>query len=261
MSSRACLSGVHAVCFSYEGLSRVADSARVTPTASMSYIRPELFAFFVDLKANNNREWFQANKRRYEVHVKEPLLGLIAAFTEPLARISTRFTAIPKMGGSLFRIYRDIRFSKDKRPYKTAAGVHFRHEAGKSAHAPGFYLHLEPGEVFAGVGIWGPDSKTLTKIRQAIVDDPDRWEAITQDPAFADHYDLSHPSESLKRAPRGFDPDHPLVEDLKRKHFVGTVRFTEDEASADDFLEQLAQTYQRGAAYMEFLTTAIGLDW
>lgn len=122
-------------------------------------------------------------------------------------------------------------------------------------------MHLAPAEVFAAVGIWGPDTKTLTKIRQAIVDDPERWEAIKNERPFSNTYDLSHHGEVLKRAPRGFDPGHRLVEDLKRKHFVGTVQFTEEEACASGFVKTLAQTYRQGASYMEFLTMSIGLAW
>lgn len=119
------------------------------------YISPKLFRFFRDLKKNNDREWFEDNKQRYEDDVRGPLLAFIDDFAEPLYRISPHFRAdARKVGGSLFRIFRDVRFSKDKTPYKTHAGVHFRHENAKDAHAPGLYLHLEPGEVFMGAGIW-----------------------------------------------------------------------------------------------------------
>ena len=117
----------------------------------------ELFDFLIRLKVNNDREWFQANKARYEEQVKAPLQAFIGGFDERLARLSAHFVADPRpVGGSLFRIYRDVRFSKDKSPYKTAAGIHFRHERGKDAHAPGYYLHLEPSECFAACGLWMP---------------------------------------------------------------------------------------------------------
>ena len=182
---------------------------------------PELFAFFRELKINNNREWFAQNRHRYEQHVKTPLLQFIREFGSLLHDISPHYTAIPKVGGSLFRIYRDIRFSKDKRPYKTAAGIHFRHEAGKNAHAPGFYLHLGPGDVFAAIGIWGPSSAALRSIRQFIVDNPDDWIDVTQNPVFTATYNDSMHTDSLKRGPKGFDPNHPLIEYLKRKPFRG----------------------------------------
>ena len=118
-----------------------------------TYITPELFAFFRELKQNNNRDWFQANKQRYEKQVREPLLDFIVDFGVRLPEISRHYVAdARKSGGSLFRIYRDVRFSKDKTPYKTGAGVQFRHEAAKDVHAPGFYLHIEPGACFIGAG-------------------------------------------------------------------------------------------------------------
>ena len=124
------------------------------------YFGPELFAFLRALDKNNNREWFQANKKRFERDVRDPMLRFIADFGSQLDKISTRFVADPRPnGGSLFRIYRDVRFSKDKRPYKTNVGAHFRHQAGKDAHAPGFYFHMEPGEVFGGSGIYGTPTR------------------------------------------------------------------------------------------------------
>ena len=227
----------------------------------MSPIQPALFDFFTDLRNNNNRDWFLANKWRYEACVKDPLLTLITDFAAPLADISAHFNAIPKVGGSLFRIYRDIRFSKDKRPYKTAAGVHFRHKAGKNAHAPGFYLHLGPGECFAAVGLWGPDTRTLNQIRQTIVNDSSEWERVTTDPDFSAIYTRDLHADSLKRAPRGFDPDHRFVDDLKRRHFVASSVLTESDICKSDFLEELARRYQIAAGFMEFLTTSVGLPW
>src|SRR4051794_11111881 len=157
---------------------------RVTETASFD---PELFDFLRDLAKHNDRAWFNANKARYEGHVLEPALAFIEDFGYRLESISPHFRAdTRKTGGSLFRIYRDTRFAKDKTPYKTNTGMHFRHKAAKDAHAPGFYLHLAPGQVFGGGGIWHPDTKTATKIRQAIVDDPERWRAATREPPFTD---------------------------------------------------------------------------
>ena len=222
---------------------------------------PDLYGFLEDLERNNNREWFQENKHRYEASVKAPLLQLIRDFAAPLALISPRYAAIPKVGGSLFRIYRDVRFSKDKRPYKTSAGVHFRHEAGKSAHAPGFYLHMAPREVFVAMGLWGPDTKTLSKIRQAIVDDPKEWKRVIVDPAFRDAFDRDAHTDPLKRPPRGFDPQHPFVEDLKRRHFVAAQQLSPEETLRPAFLDFLAQRFSLGASYMRFLTTAVGLAW
>src|SRR5262245_48947572 len=136
---------------------------------------PGLFSFLEDLGANNNREWFTANKQRYEEQLLEPALAFIGAFGQRLEKISPHFSADARpSGGSLFRIYRDTRFSKDKRPYKTNLGLHFRHERAKDAHAPGYYLHIGPDEVFAGGGIWHPGADVATRIREAIVADSER---------------------------------------------------------------------------------------
>ncbi|MDH3422381.1 MAG: TIGR02453 family protein, partial [Gemmatimonadota bacterium] len=122
----------------------------------------DTYRFLKDLKKNNDRDWFDANKKRYEEHLKDPALRIIAAFAPELKKISPHFMATPR---SLFRIYRDVRFAKDKSPYKTHIGLHFRHDRSKDAHAPGFYLHVEPKQAFIGVGIWHPDGPALRSIR------------------------------------------------------------------------------------------------
>ena len=225
-----------------------------------AYISPELFTFFRELKANNNREWFQAHKRRYEAQVRAPLLRFIADFGLRLAELSPHYLADARpVGGSLFRINRDIRFSKDKSPYKTAAGLQFRHESGKDVHAPGFYLHLEPGSVFAGVGLWQPEAKALAKIREAIVADPARWQQASAAEEFRAVYQLG--GESLQRPPKGYDPEHPLIEDLKRKDFIASVAFSEADVCAPDFIDRYSELCRQAAPFMAFLTTVLGLAW
>jgi len=224
------------------------------------YITLELFTFLKELKDNNDKAWFHENKGRYEKHVREPLIKFISDFAFRLAQISPHYVADPrKVGGSLFRIQRDIRFSNDKSPYKTHAGIQFRHESGKDAHAPGFYLHLEPGNVFAASGLWQPDSATLKKIRDAIVQYPDRWQKIFVNNKFEVIYKLD--GEQLKKAPRGYDPEHPLIEDLKRKDFYVITSFSEPEACLTDYIDRYATVCQIAGPFMEFLTTAIGLPY
>ena len=223
-------------------------------------IKSELFKFLSELKENNNRDWFQSNKDRYENDVKDPLLSFIAAFAERAPEISTNIMVIPRVqGGSLFRIYRDVRFSKDKTPYKTGAGMHFRHKRGKDVHAPGYYLHLEPGEVFAGCGIWKPNTETVNKIRRKIAEHPDMWLAILEDKKFKKTFTLG--GDSLKRPPRGFDPDHPLIEDLKRKDYLASIVLNEKIVGEPDFLDYYVELCKTAAPFMEFLTRAVGLDW
>jgi len=223
-------------------------------------IKSELFIFLSELKENNNREWFQANKDRYENDVKDPLLSFIAAFAERAPEISSSIMVIPRVqGGSLFRIYRDVRFSKDKTPYKTGAGLHFRHKRGKNVHAPGYYLHLEPGEVFAGCGIWKPNTEIVTKIRTKIAAHPDQWLKIIQDKKFKKTFTMG--GDSLKRPPKGFDPEHPLIEDLKRKDYLASIVLNEKIVLEPDFLDYYVELCKTAAPFMEFLTKAVGLDW
>jgi uncharacterized protein (TIGR02453 family) len=220
----------------------------------MDRFSPALFGFLAELEDNNNREWFHANKDRYREEVQEPLLAFIAAFAEPLGGISSHFTADPRpVGGSMFRIYRDVRFSKDKSPYKTHAAAQFRHREGKDVHTPGFYLHLEPGNVFMGSGLWHPAGPTLGAVRTAIADDPKGWKSATEG--------LELGGESLKRGPKGFDPDHPLIEDLKRKDFVCFSNTTQTAACRSGFLDLFAESCRQSAPFVRFLTEAVGLDF
>ena len=222
--------------------------------------KPAFFDFLRELKANNERSWFEANKARYHADVRDPMLDFIAAFAEPLADISPHFVADPRAnGGSLFRIYRDTRFSPDKTPYKTNAGAHFRHAAGKDAHAPGFYLHLEPGACFAACGIWHPGGDALAEIRNAIIEDPASWTRMTQAKAFRDTFTLM--GQSLQRPPRGCDAAHPLIDDLKRKDFVAATVFHEADAIRPDFLQRFAQIARGGAAFVGFLSRAVGVSF
>jgi len=205
-------------------------------------LQTSLFAFLKELKQNNDRDWFKANKRRYETDVKEPCQALIDALEDELDG---------PYEGSLFRIYRDTRFSADKSPYKTHAGVHFRHRAGKDAHAPGYYLHLEPGQVFFGAGVWHPDPPALARIREAILNYPQRWQEARGG--------LNLMGDALKRAPKGIDPNHPLVEDLKRKDFAASQEYNEKEAVQADFPQLFLGFCRRTAPLTSFLTEALKL--
>ena len=220
----------------------------------MTHFQPELFAFLAELKENNSKDCFQENKDRYRNDVQEPLIGFISAFAEPLGTISSNFVADPRPnGGSMFRIYRDVRFSRDKSPYKVHAAAQFRHREGRDVHAPGFYLHLEPGQVFMGSGLWHPDGPTVSAIRSAIVDDPDRWRQVRKG--------LDLGGESLKRGPRGIDPDHPLIEDLKRKDFVCFTNTSQEAACQSGFLDSFVERCRVASPFMRFLTEAVDLEF
>jgi uncharacterized protein (TIGR02453 family) len=216
----------------------------------------EFFKFLKDLARNNDRDWFAANKDRFESTVRDPFLRFISDFAAPLGSISPCFRADPKpTGGSLFRIYRDIRFSKDKSPYKTHMAASFFHGAsGKEIQAPGFYLHLEPGSCFAAAGLWHPDAPTLTKVRTTIVERPKEWQAVRRSK-------LEIEGERLAKPPRGFDPNHQFVEDLKLKDFVNSVMFSEKQVCSSGFLMEYAAACKKTVPLVRFLTTSVGLDW
>lgn len=225
----------------------------------MNHIRKELFRFFRELAKNNDRDWFTRNKPRYERDVKEPLLQFISDFDPHLRRINPHLVADPRpVGGSLFRIYRDVRFSRDKSPYKTHAGIRFPHEETKNVHAPGYYLRLEPGAVFAAAGIWHPDPVTLQKVRDAIVADSRGWRrALSR--TLRGKCTLG--GDSLKKVPRGYDPEHPLAADLKRKDFITHVSFTEAEACSSDFMKRFATSCAAMKPVLGFLSRAVGASW
>ena len=225
-----------------------------------------LLHFLEELSRNNNKRWFDKNKPRYESEVREPALQFIAAMAGkdgkngPLAKISPHFLAVPKkVGGSLMRVHRDIRFSKDKTPYKTNVGIHFRHAAGKDVHAPGFYFHIDTEQVFLGAGIWHPASDALSAIRTAIVEDPKAWKrAITGKP-FREQFELG--GDSLKRPPRGYDAEHPFVEDLKRKDHIAVCNLDHDVLFDPEITKTVTAAFRKAKPYMAFLCEAIGVEF
>ena len=224
--------------------------------AAAARFGPGLFQFLKELEANNNRSWFQENKHRYESDVKEPMLRFIADFGARLRKISRNFDADPRpVGGSMFRIYRDTRFSRDKSPYKTTAAAHFPHKAaGKDVHAPGFYLHLESGSCMGGGGLWHPDAPALAKVRERIVSRTKEWKAVAGG-------GISIMGEALKRPPSGYDAEHPFVEDLKRKDFYIMTKFSDREVCSPSFPELYLDACRDAAPLVRLLTRALGLAW
>lgn len=218
-----------------------------------TFVTPELFRFLGELRRHNDREWFNANKERYLAEVRDPLLAFIGAIGPKLAAISPYLVADARpSGGSLLRVYRDIRFTRDKTPYKTNAALSFWVHGPRDADAPGYYLHLEPRQVFMGAGLWRPGPDALRAVREAIVKDPPGWKRAKRSA-------LSDGEPSLRRPPRGFAPDHPLVEDLKRTSFTIHVEFTERQACSPGFPALFVGACRRATPLMRFLSTAVGL--
>jgi uncharacterized protein (TIGR02453 family) len=222
--------------------------------AAASHFSPELFRFLRELAKNNSRDWFQANRERYETALREPCLRFISDLGVPLRKVSSRLVADPRpSGGSLFRIYRDTRFSRDKSPYKTHAGMYFPVRGGKDVHTPGFYLHLEPSACFAAAGLWHPDAGALAKVREAIVARSAKWKSARAG--------LPLEGDRLRRPPRGYDANHPFIEDLKRKDFISSVRLSEKEVTSPRFLSDFVAKCGKMSALPKFLAAALELPW
>ncbi len=216
--------------------------------------QPELFEFLRQLKRHNNREWFAKNKARYQQVAVEPAMEFISGFAPHLEKLSPHFVADARpTRGSLFRIYRDTRFSSDKIPYKTHIGIHFSHEMDKDVHAPVFYLHLEKDGCFVAAGVWHPDNRALTKIRTAIVAQPEQWKRATRK--------LELEGDCLTRPPKGFCSEHPLIEDLKRKDFVTSVPMSEEQVCAPTFLKEFTAVCRTMTPLVQFTTKALGLKF
>lgn len=219
---------------------------------------PSLLNFLDELAQNNEREWFAENKDRYEQLVREPALDFIVAMGPLLDKIAPQFEAVAKkMGGSLMRVFRDTRFGRDKTPYKTNVGIQFRHTQGKDVHAPGYYLHIEPGRHFIGAGMWRPDAVALAGIRNAIVERSAAWKTA-RDSAIR-HYSLD--GGALKRPPRGYPADHAMIEDIKRTDFIATSDFGDAELFRKDFPARLAKRFEAAEPLMKFLCRAVGVPF
>jgi uncharacterized protein (TIGR02453 family) len=215
----------------------------------------QLFAFLRELEQHNERGWFNANKTRYERDVKEPALAFVEDIGYRLPQVAPHLTADER---SLFRIYRDTRFSKDKTPYKTHVGIYFRHARSADADTAGLYLHLEQGHVFLGAGIWHPGTPALKRIRDALVARPDGWrEAVA---AVEPTWKLAD-GESLKRPPAGYRKDHPLIEDVKRKSFAITSQVTQREVTGSGFLGEVEARAAGARPFMAFLCSALGVEY
>ncbi len=220
-----------------------------------AHFSPRLFEFLEQLRRHNRREWFQKNKPRYEAEARDPALRFITDAGPKLQRISAYLIADPRPnGGSLFRIYRDTRFSADKKPYKTHLGMHFPHaKAPNTVHVPGYYLHLEPENCFLAAGIWRPDTPTLFRIRSAIAARAEQWKKARR------RFELE--GDRLARPPHGFSATHPLIEDLKMKDYLVSVAFTDREVCGPPFLSRFAAQARAMAPLVGFLSEALGLKW
>ncbi len=238
-----------------------------------TYFTAQTFKFQRALGKNNNRAWFAAHKDDYEQHLRQPFLRLIADLQAPLAAISPHFRADPKpVGGSLFRIHRDTRFSSDKTPYKVWAGARLYHERIKIAsteatlqrhsagiEAPSFYIHIYPGDCFLGGGLWHPEPATQRRIRNFIVENPETWKKAVRSAAFKRRYELH--DEKLSRPPRGYPADHELIEDLKRKNFVAMAALDDATVTGPRLLKAVSDGLRGCAPLIDYLCASLDLEF
>lgn len=223
-----------------------------------SHFDPSIFDYLKKLEANNNKDWFNDHKQEYEDLVRTPTLNFITEMQSWIKLISPHYEAIPKkMGGSMMRVYRDVRFSKDKSPYKTNVGIQFRHEIGKDVHAPGFYIHIEPGKVFLGAGAWSPASQELKAIRDLMVAKPGPYEDAVNHKPMLENFELQ--GSKLTRPPKGFDKENPLIEEIKRKDFIAVAEFSDNYILEPDLPQRVAKLMGTTQPFMRFLCEALKL--
>lgn len=214
---------------------------------------PEGLKFLRQLKTRNTREWFASHRDEYIEFVKLPMESLIAALAAPIEKIAPEMYVNPKK--CMFRIHRDTRFSKNKDPYKTHVAAIF-HPKGHWEESAGFYLHIEPGEVFLGGGIYMPDGQQLKKIRAAIVAKPKAFLGIIKSARFIKTFGSLRGGQ-LSRAPLGYTPDDPMIEWLKYKQFFIAVVWKESAARQKDFVGRVAGVYKEMLPLVRFLNSAL----
>ncbi len=226
-----------------------------------TYFTPASFKFLKGLARHNEKAWFEAHRADYEANVRDPFVRLITDLQPALAEVSEHFRADPRgNGGSLFRIYRDARFSNDKSPYKTWQGARFFHARRREVPAPSFYLHLQPGGSFVGAGLWHPEPDTQRKVRQFIFDNPGSWKAAAHEARLRKRFDLAD-EEKLVRPPRGFPADFEFIDDLKHRNWV-LWRSLDDEAMTGPKLRQtIAADLATLAPFVDYLCAALDLEF
>jgi uncharacterized protein (TIGR02453 family) len=222
--------------------------------------RPEAIQFLADLAANNDRAWFQPRKAEYERLLKEPLEALCVALAERFDRRGIPLLSDPAR--SPFRIYRDVRFSKDKSPYKTHVSASFQwrgegsggdpHGTGEDRGDPGGYFHFGPGEVYVGGGMWHPPTAKLAAFRAAVDRDPKGVHRIIDEPAFVEAFGHVN-GERLKRTPQGYAADHPEADLLKLKDVTFGRRLADDDVYSPNLPDELADSFEVAVPVMRFL--------
>ncbi|HEV2519983.1 MAG TPA: TIGR02453 family protein [Thermoplasmata archaeon] len=226
----------------------------------MTRFDPDLLKFLAELKSHNDRAWFERNRARYERVYRDGFANFITEFSPRLERISPYLVADPRpSGGSVMRIYRDTRFSKDKSPYRTFTVVHFGHRDAKEGMGPGLFLYVSPEEISAGGGMWHSETPIANRIRTAIAKDAAGWGRATGAPQFRKTFEMT--GDALKRPPPGFPKDHPMIAELMRKDFVASTDVRPSEFTSPSFPQTFEGIGRRLAPMMRFLCDAVGLGF
>jgi uncharacterized protein (TIGR02453 family) len=233
--------------------------------AEFEGFRPAALAFLRALERHNEKPWFEANRARYERDLRGPLSALVEEVDVRLASFAPEIVGHPKR--SLFRIHRDVRFSNDKRPYKTSAAAWFHHvDAGRGvgtaavAHGgAGFWFDIEPRRISIGGGIWMPPRPTLARLRQAIDEDHESLVEILDEPARRRRFGTLAPDAMLKRMPRGFAVDHPAATLLRHQSFTLGRALTERDLFSARLPDLLAREYERLLPLVRWLNERLGL--
>ena len=216
-------------------------------------IKPETFDFIKDVAENNNRDWFAVNKQRYE-DAKTDVLSFVALLIPELAAVDPSFPAELPAKKCLMRIYRDVRFSKNKDPYKNNYGISFRVKTG--VPEPEYYLHIQPGNSFLAAGFWMPEADVLKKIREEIDYNTTDFLNIIQSDAFKNTFKLSE-EDKLKKAPKGYESDHPQIELLKLKSYIAIYPLKDAAFLKNTIIGQLKAAFQSVYPFVVFLRNAV----
>lgn len=223
----------------------------------MSYFTPDFMAFLNDLSENNEKEWFHANKKRYENSVKKPFNEFVGVMIERVAQVTPTVEILPKE--ALFRINRDIRFSKDKRPYKTHLGAVISEGGRKNMQVPGLYFHFGASEIMIAGGSHAPDKQHLYKIREAIVEDPDAISKIVQAPKFKSLLGELR-GDKNKILPKEFKETMGIQPLIANKSFHYVAEYQDPSILLrDDLPEWIMSHYHAGLDLVNYLKKALGM--
>ena len=213
-------------------------------------LNPDILSFFAELETNNNREWFEPQKKRFKALEAE-----MKQFSADLVEAMNEHDSIDRY--KLFRLYRDVRFSKDKTPFKTHFGISFHRE--KPALRGGYYLHIKPGDNFIATGFWNPDKDDLKRIRKEMEIDAEEFRDIMAEPSFKTVWGTLE-GEEVKTAPKGFSKEDPNIDLIKKKAYLFTKRYSDKEVLSKNFLQQVNADFQAVRPFFDYMSSVLTTD-